>query len=279
MRDVIATVENVDLRYHMLDASISVPTTRRERPERVEVEHGVLSLATTGDRYAFRFPVDGSVDYEYGLPFRELKEDLAMTPAEEGARFTVLDRAVVSVGGHKVLSSIKMGVEKLDEAVDAGKIPENVVNKRIVEKMDEILSHTNRFFLEEEKVGIQYRRTQKMFPETRLFNARKLSRAVLEKYELLERAREEFKRIKGIIKEPNVLAPSPEAEIDNIYGYLGNPYAYSVFVKSLTLGWRFVATPVISPPIRVSIDGMRRLNVKLYAVHVGRGRRVVCALP
>ena len=279
LRDTIARVEGITIKYHLLEASISATPTTREGPRRIEGEHSVLSMASSGERYILRFPLEGRADYEYGLTFSQLRGDLDMTPVEESARFTVLDRAVISVGGSRVISPIKERIEILDRAIDEGRLREDLITKRIIEKLDDLISHATQFYIEEEKVGIQYRRTQKLFPNTRLFDVRELSRKVLIDYDLFERAHEEFKRIRGVIKEPTVLAPTPEAEIDNIYGYLGNPFAYSELLRGLTLGWRFPATPVVTPTVRLTLDGIRKLNVKLYAVHVGRGRRVVCALP
>ena len=163
-------------------------------------------MASSGERYILRFPLEGRADYEYGLTFSQLRGDLDMTPVEESARFTVLDRAVISVGGSRVISPIKERIEILDRAIDEGRLREDLITKRIIEKLDDLISHATQFYIEEEKVGIQYRRTQKLFPNTRLFDVRELSRKVLIDYDLFERAHEEFKRIRAVKEMRNLMA-------------------------------------------------------------------------
>jgi len=280
IRDIILTSEKIEIKYHSLEARISVPSTSRVPEREIERTHGKLVPGSSRDIYIYKFPLAGEPDLNEGLTYREIvEEDLIGTPIESEVIFTWLKNSVISVDGSHVKPEIKRQLEEYTKKFDEKTLEKKGITDLTLEKIDDLLSTADRFYLSEKSVANEDKRMRQIFFNTNLFPLRECTRQVLIKYNLYDRAKEVFKRTRSTVKDISVFAPTPEAENDHLYRYLGSRGGYLVVLSGLHLGWRYPAT-VVKLEQRISVDGTRVAIAKLYAIKFGRSwRRKLVALP
>lgn len=307
LRDIIAKAKDVKIVYHRLVGRFSVGGRGAKKPRFIEEfnrESELVKLRWVPGRdfFPFNFPSTGKISAE-GASFEAIVKDFEGRMFEEEAKFfSFLDEARISIDKHKVKGDIKKNIDTLQMLYDKKEVWDPFLSDKLFDAMEDVLSLTKRFYIEEKKVGtlrravsslmskIEISRNRKKKEE--LFNPREFTIAVLKKYGLLPVDRgflikKQLNRIRSVVKDMKVIGDTPAAPECDLYRYFLSESAYFWFIRGLEMGWRFPARPCRKLTEESRANGTYKVETRIYEVVIPRSYQgilkinksiVVCAL-